>query len=292
METINRDSTVQEIINDKDFGDFGRLLFPIDRHIDKNMTLEELTSSHVYIWYSYLQVSKTIEIINELKKRSKKETIFLDIYSEQEKIKDPSKNNTGLFFLKGKKNAPYAIVNAGGGFMYVAVMHDSLPHALEISKKEYNAFALVYRPNHAYEDLARAIAYIYDHADVLEVDKNQYSLWGGSAGARMAAQLGMKNAMTYFGRSDIPSCQSIIMQYTGYTKVSKRDAPSYACVGTHDSIADYHIMQERSKYLNSIHIPSICHVYKGLSHGFGLGIGTIAEGWINEAIEFWEKNMK
>ena len=41
METINRDSTVQEIINDKDFGDFGRLLFPIDRHIDKNMTLED-----------------------------------------------------------------------------------------------------------------------------------------------------------------------------------------------------------------------------------------------------------
>lgn len=39
-------------------------------------------------------------------------------------------------------------------------MHDSFPHALELSKKGYNAFALIYRPGAetACEDLARAIA--------------------------------------------------------------------------------------------------------------------------------------
>lgn len=46
-------------------------------------------------------------------------------------------------------------------------MHDSFPHALELSKMGYNAFALIYRPGAqtAYEDLARAIAIIFDHAD-------------------------------------------------------------------------------------------------------------------------------
>ena len=28
----------------------------------------------------------------------------------------------------------------------------------------------------------------------------------------------------------------------------------------------------------------------GLPHGFGLGTGTVAEGWIDQAIAFWEEN--
>lgn len=75
--------------------------------------------------------------------------------------------NTGLFFFRGNSNAPFAICNAGGGFSYVGAMHDSFPHALELSKQGYNAFALIYRPGYAYEDLARAITYICDHADEL-----------------------------------------------------------------------------------------------------------------------------
>ena len=30
----------------------------------------------------------------------------------------------------------------------------------------------------------------------------------------------------------------------------------------------------------------------GLNHGFGLGIGTPAEGWINDALVFVEANTK
>lgn len=66
---------------------------------------------------------------------------------------------SGLIF-RGEPGAKTAIVDAGGGFAYVAAMHDSFPQALELSKKGYNAFALIYRPgaDTACEDLARAIA--------------------------------------------------------------------------------------------------------------------------------------
>ena len=74
------------------------------------------------------------------------DTIFYDIYTDAEKSADPAKNNTGLFFFKGEKNKPFAICNAGGGFAYIGAMHDSFPHALELSKMGYNAFALIYRP--------------------------------------------------------------------------------------------------------------------------------------------------
>ena len=33
-------------------------------------------------------------------------------------------------------------------------------------------------------------------------------------------------------------------------------------------------------------------VFDGLPHGFGLGEGTVAEGWINRAIAFWEWQMQ
>ena len=31
------------------------------------------------------------------------------------------------------------------------------------------------------------------------------------------------------------------------------------------------------------------HAYDGLPHGFGLGQGTAAEGWLNDAVRFWQK---
>ena len=34
------------------------------------------------------------------------------------------------------------------------------------------------------------------------------------------------------------------------------------------------------------------HHYPGLGHGFGLGIETPAEGWIDSAVAFWEKQMR
>lgn len=75
-----------------------------------------------------------------------------------EKAADPAKEDTGLFFFKGNPGERFAVCNAGGAFAYVGAMHDSFPHALELSKQGYNAFALIYRPGAqtACEDLARA----------------------------------------------------------------------------------------------------------------------------------------
>jgi len=34
------------------------------------------------------------------------------------------------------------------------------------------------------------------------------------------------------------------------------------------------------------------HKYKGVGHGFGLGTGTSAEGWVFDAIRFWEASIR
>lgn len=287
---FNENTTVREVIHTKAFKDFGRLLFPVDRSVPESMTLAQLSSGIVYIWYSNIKKEKTVEILNYLKSRSETgEKIFYDIYTDKEKRDDPSKRDTGLFFFKGKLGHPYAIMNAGGGFMYVGAMHDSFPHALEVSKRGYNAFVLIYRPDDAYADLARAISFIHDHADELEVKRSDYSLWGGSAGARMAAVLGNKGYLKrYTGRIDLPQARAVIMQYTGYTYTSKQDAPTYACVGTNDGIAYWRTMKSRLEALKRYGIDTEFNVYPGLNHGFGIGTGTVAEGWVDDAIRFWQ----
>ena len=44
--------------------------------------------------------------------------------------------------------------------------------------------------------------------------------------------------------------------------------------------------------MRAIGIPTEFHKYPNLGHGFGLGIGTSAEGWINDAVAFWERQIK
>lgn len=175
----------------------------------------------------------------------------------------------------------------------MAGMHDSFPHALELSKKGYNAFALIYRPGAqtACEDLARAIAFIHEHADELEVDVSGYSLWGGSAGARMAAWLGSYGTAA-FGEADYPEPGAVIMQYTGLSDTTGTEPPTYACDGTSDGIAYYRTMEERIRRIRAQGTNAEIEVFDGLPHGFGLGEGSVAEGWIDNAVRFWEENME
>ena len=76
------------------------------------------------------------------------------------------------------------------------------------------------------------------------------------------------------------------MQYTGYDEVSENDPPTYACVGRNDGIANWQTMQQRLENLNSLGI------YPNLGHDFGLGTNTPAQGWIDDAVTFWQKQME
>ncbi len=285
------DTKVWDVINDPVFEDYGRLIFPADRQISDDLTLGDVED--ILIWYSYVSPDRTVEIANYLREQAASgEQIFYDIYTEAEKRADPAKEDTGLFFFRGLPGAKFAITNAGGGFAYVAAMHDSFPHALELSKRGYNAFALIYRPGAqtACEDLARAVAFIHEKAEELEVDVSDYSLWGGSAGARMAAWLGSYGTAA-FGEADYPRPGAVIMQYTGLSEVTGAEPPTYACVGTSDGIAYYGTMEERIRRIRQQGTDAEIEVFDGLPHGFGLGEGTVAEGWFDNAVRFWENNM-
>ncbi len=294
--TYTTNTKIAEIV--KDFGDFGRLIFPTNRAYFSGETLGNLR----LMWYEhisenlrtcYTSGAKSVEIVNFMRERVESgERIFYDIYTPQEKAKDPQKADTGLFFFKGKRGSKFAVCNAGGGFAYVGAMQDSFPHALQLAKKGYNAFALIYRPNakKACEDLARAISFIFENVQKLGVNVKDYSLWGGSAGAIVAAILGSYGTGA-FGEKPLPRPCAVIMQYTGHADYSKNEPPTYACVGENDWIASWQTMQKRLEKMSALGIETEFHKYPNLGHGFGLGIDTVAEGWIDDAIAFWERQM-
>ena len=142
-EPYTKDTPISDVISDSAFGDYGRLIFPVNSGYYGGNTLGNLSLT----WYSNIDPDKTVEIANYFKAQAEAgETCFYDIYTDAEKAADPDKADTGLFFFKGNPGEKFAVCNAGGGFAYVGAMHDSFPHALELSKKGYNAFALIYRP--------------------------------------------------------------------------------------------------------------------------------------------------
>lgn len=217
--SYTKSTKVVDVINDPVFEEYGRLIFPVDQRIDDDLKLQDVDD--ILIWYNNVNSDKTVEIANYLKTQAASgEQIFYDIYTEEEKERDPEKEDTGLFFFRGERNAKTAVINAGGGFVYVAAMHDSFPQALELSKKGYNA---------------------------------DYSLWGGSAGARMAAWLGSYGTQT-FGEDAYPAPAAVIMQYTGLSEITGEEPPTYACVGTNDGIASYRTVET---YINRIKNSSV-----------------------------------
>ncbi len=288
-DTYMTSTPIASVLSDPAFGNYGRLIFPVDEWYYSGDTLGALSMT----WYTHIDPNKTVEICNYLKSHAERgERIFYDIYTDEEKAADPSLEGTGLFFFRGNSGAPFAVTCAGGGWAYVAAMHDSFPHALELSKRGYNAFAIIYRPGAqtAYEDLARALSFIFENAVGLGVDTAGYSLWGGSAGARMAAELGSYGAAEYGGDA-IPKPSTVVMQYTGYSGYNPEGEPAtFVCVGDSDSIANWRTMQRRIQALDAMGVPTEFHVYQGLGHGFGLGTGTAAEGWFGLAVNFWERN--
>ena len=58
-----------------------------------------------------------------------------------------------------------------------------------------------------------------------------------------------------------------------------------------DGIANYRIMQRRIEAILRQGTPAEIDIYPGLAHGFGLGEGTVAEGWLGHAVTFWQENI-
>ena len=139
---------VYSVMRHPDFDGRGKLLFPWDdeKRYSVGMTMADMPRFH--LWHTNMSAGQMVDGVNRLiDDRCGGQTILYDFYDEEQKEKDPTKRDTGLFFLRGRPEAPFAVVSAGGGFCYVGSLHEGFPLAMEINKHGYNAFVLKYRVN-------------------------------------------------------------------------------------------------------------------------------------------------
>jgi len=292
---LTTDASIGDLLNHAAFAGFGRLILPWDdRAYDGSMRLSNISSLLPY--HSHVNPGDVVAALNRMiDDASNGKTVFYDFYTGAQKPQEASRGTTGLFFFRGKPGAPFAVISPGGGFAYVGSLHEGFPYAAAISKKDYNAFVLRYRVGHggaiATQDLAVAISYIVRNADVLGVSTDGYSLWGSSAGARMAAAIG-SHGVAHFGGDNLAKPSAVVMAYTGHSDVSSDEPPTFVVVGEYDGIAPPSAMERRIATLRRAGTEVEYHKFNNLGHGFGLGTGTSAARWIDDAIRFWEKFMK
>lgn len=290
---LKTSSTIRDVINHPAFEGFSQFVLPLDRgRYDMNMPLENIAALLPY--HSNVDPNAAVNTINYMIDNVVSgETIFYDFYTNQEKQSDSTKESTGLFFFRGEPGASFAVISPGGGFSYVGSIHEGFPLAILLADKGYNAFVIQYRTGGAEvacQDLAAAISFIFANAQNLDVSTQNYSLWGGSAGARMAAYLGSYGPAAY-GGADLPRPAVVVMQYTNYTDYTENDPPTFAVIGENDAIASPSIMERRMNALKAAKIDTEFYKYPNLGHGFGLGIGTSADGWADNAVTFWKKHI-
>ena len=271
---------------------FSRLLLPrSDVEVDRATRLSDFASLLPY--HTHVEARDVVAGLNRLiDDATTGRPVFIDIYTPAEKARDPTKADTGLFHLRGQPGSAFALIAPGGGFSSVATVHEGLPYALAINRHGHHAFVLRYRVGQggtaATEDLAAALSAIFRHAAALQVRTDRYSLWGSSAGARMAAAIGSHGTVR-FAAEALPRPAAVVMAYTGHAEVSHDEPPTFVVVGEHDPISPPALMERRLAALERAGVTVAYRKVPGLGHGFGLGTGTAAEGWIDEAVRFWQR---
>jgi acetyl esterase/lipase len=293
--TLRTTDRIRDVLNHPQLAGFAHRMLPWDdRSYDPDTRLDDIGSLLPY--HTDVVPEVVVGALNRIiADAGNGDTVFFDVYTDAQKRADQSKAHTGLFFFRGRPGAPFAIIAPGGGFAYVASVHEGFPFAEEISNRGFNAFVLKYRVGQgelaATEDLAAAIAFVLEHADELRVSRSAYSLWGSSAGARMAATIGSYGSARSGGKP-VPKPSTVVMAYTGHADYAADEPPTFVVVGEADAISPPRVMEKRIAALRKAGTPVEYRKFAGIGHGFGLGTGTRAEGWVAEATRFWEEAIR
>lgn len=234
------------------------------------------------------------------------------------------KNEYGLkpYLLRDGKRHPVAVICPGGGYRRVCSFVEGHPFAKRLNQLGYHAVVVYYRirdkaafPN-PQADLARAIREIHDHADSWNLDMEGYSLWGSSAGGHLAASFGTESLgwkkhglsrpgamilvypVVTMGEKSHPGSRNYHIgprpapEIVDLTSIEKQVTPSYPPTflwwGDQDETVDPVNSRMLQAALEEHSVPCLCREYPGVGHGVGLGKGLPCEGWIENAVAFWE----
>jgi acetyl esterase/lipase len=224
------------------------------------------------------------------------------LYRPDERRADATKDSAGLFWIPGRALAPLALVAAGGGFTSVASMQEAFPHARALNAHGYNVAILKYRVSadgaddvnmrlpRALEDVAAALFLLQQRGEEWMVSLTGYSMWGSSAGGRLACHWGSPASTGAAARGFTPPA-ALITAYPGpAAELPGPLAPLFTVMAMDDELIPVDEVDDFIARLEREGTPVDYRRVPTGRHGFGLGIGTSAAGWLDDAVSFWERH--
>lgn len=228
------------------------------------------------------------------------------------------------YVIRDGKKHPFALLVPGGGYTLVCSFMEGVPIAKKLNEKGISAFILYYRVKKKgrypgpMDDLAKAVRYILDHSEGYQVDTENYSIWGASAGGHLAGSFGTEN-MGY-KKYGLPKPGAIVLAYpvismdkmithkgshdnllgkdadkkaeeeTSLERHVDRDYPrTFIWCSKSDAVVPYENSLRMIEALEEKDVPVEAMIIDGVDHGVGPGSGTAAQGWIDKAVRFWLK---
>lgn len=253
--------------------------------------------------------------------------VLYEIWKESEAQDAANKRDSVLFHFHGEAGKPFVIVCAGGAYMAVASMVEAFPVAKRLNDLGYTAFVLNYRVGkegilpEPMEDLAQAVKFILSRAEEFEVTSEHYAVAGFSAGGHLAATLGTTNYG--YQRYGVPKPAALFLAYPlittdelfenetrallpvilagrNYTpelldsycidkNINEDYPPTYIWMCKDDETIPYRQSVILANKLSELGIPHVHKLVERGGHGIGIGDGTEAEGWLDEAVRFWSR---
>ena len=311
---------IRDILKDEDFFEFQEYLFP--QMFSQNRLLRLLPLKALDAVWSAESMVLGFDRMKELRQQG--EQVFYPVYDRQAAEQDPSLKQRVLFHFPVKEKTKFAVICAGGGYESVCSFVEAFPVAQELNRLGYHAFVVNYRvgqeahfPN-PMDDLANAVSYIFAHAGEFDVDTEDYAVVGFSAGGHLAASFGTESLG--YRAYDLPRPGMMILAYPVITmgkyahkgsrlrligkenlaneevrdrfSIEKKVTETYPRTYLWQCEADNTVPIENTRMmeeaLRSHGVPCRYHVYPGNAHGWGLATGKGAEGWLEEAVMFWE----
>lgn len=269
-----------------------------------------------------------VEGIQYLSDTAKRQETFFQVYSQAEISQDSDRSNAILTAFPTGKRSKFVVIVPGGGYTGVASIQEGFPMAKKLNELGYSAFVVTYRcggGSHKapvpQEDLSHAVRFILGNADQFNIDPEGYAIMGFSAGGHLAASFGTESlGWKYYG---LPKPGTMILGYPVITmgqnthtgsrdnllgrnasedsalidkwSIQKQVTSNYPATYLWQCDEDNTVPVQNSRLMDEAllrnHVPVQYQLYHSNVHGWGVGKGTIAEGWVEKAMAFWQNHV-
>lgn len=271
------ETTIKSIMEDPAFRKEGSFIFPEGSWLlDESWIVRDIPRLLPY--HTAVDIGSVLRVLEYLRSEADRRQLCFDF--------NRSKADTAVVFFPGQAGCPFALTVSGGQLSYIASVHESFPISLFLSSRGYNAFSLNYSLSSiegAAEDLICAVEYVMSETGSFSLGQGNFSLWGSGTGADIIQKaLEIKPSLR-------PVC--VISEYPSSVSVSPASPPQYICAGEDDDAGLLSVLETQAAELKKNNIQSVFSSFPHAGHGFGLGAGTGAEGWVNDALRFWEAEL-